>query len=131
MVKDGCTTIASWKPCGKGLSDRRNCVPGPDINAANVVGMLGRIRPTQQSFQREVSVAQSVKKTKRVRIEGTDTRFEIRYVVESVVVQVDQVGPGSRTGARGWIDPDGMNVEEIGNGRFKRTSDGAYLITDE
>lgn len=76
-------------------------------------------------------MSQSVKKTKRVRVEGTNDRFEIQYVVSSVSVPTQQIGQLNRPGARGWIDPDRMNVEEIGNGKFKRSSDGAVLIVDE
>jgi hypothetical protein len=76
-------------------------------------------------------MGRSVKKVKRVRIEGTDTRFEIQFVVESVGTRSDQAGRITRPSLSGWIDPDGLNVEEIGNGRFKRTSDGAILIAEE
>jgi hypothetical protein len=39
-------------------------------------------------------------------------------------------GVTRRPGLRGWIDPDGMNVEEIGKGKFKRSSNGTVLIID-
>ena len=71
-------------------------------------------------------MARSVKKAKRVRVEGTDTRFEIQYVVDSVDVKLNQ-----GASEKGWIDPDGMPVEDIGNHKFRRTSDGAVLIAEE
>jgi hypothetical protein len=76
-------------------------------------------------------MARLIKKAKRVRIQGTDTRLEIQYVVDSIEVRVDRSGTIKRTAVKGWVDTDGIAVEVVGNGKFRRTSDGTILIAEE
>ncbi|QDU28941.1 hypothetical protein ETAA8_40470 [Anatilimnocola aggregata] len=76
-------------------------------------------------------MTRSIKKAKRVRIQGTDTRLEIQYVIDSAGVRPDHDGPNNLPAARGWVDADGSTVEDLGNGKFKRTSDGTVFIAEE
>jgi hypothetical protein len=76
-------------------------------------------------------MTRSVKKAKRVRIQGTDTRLEIQYVLDAVEQPPDRGGTINRPTTRGWVDADGKPLEELGNGKFKRTSDGTVFIAEE
>ena len=104
--------------------------PPAVINAVGIIGTHQRrscLRPG--IFRRRGgALAHSVKKTKRVRVEGTDDRFEIQYVQSIVDVAG---GRAKKPGLSGWIDPDRLEVLDIGNNKFKRLTDGAILIAEE